>query len=221
MKNENPKEGVGQMNKKATSFIGEHTAEFALVPTLKLILQKRYKYVTPIYPWMTREGSNISALIHKDDKFKTVGLYPRRPKIHPQTKNTIFVKLNSEIICGAKFGKENGLPIIAGCPLSQNLWELGQTPECMWIKLDFEQPVTKELEIDLAKNCSVNRELYKMVFWNETKIHDYIDKIAKTFDLCTAIEAFRNIKMESSRSMIGAYGLALMGGYKPVYFLLK
>jgi hypothetical protein len=87
--------------------------------------------------------------------------------------------------------------------------------------LDFEQPVTKELEIDLAKNCSVNRELYKMVFWNETKIHDYIDKIAKTFDLCTAIEAFRNIKMESSRSMIGAYGLALMGGYKPVYFLLK
>lgn len=207
--------------KKATSFISEHTAEFVLVPILKRILKKEFEFVTPIFPWMTREGSNISALIHKDDKFKIVGLYPRRPKIHLQTKNTIFVKLNSEIICGAKFGKENGLPIIAGCPLSQNLWELGQTQKCMWIKLDFEQPVTKELKIDLAKNYSVNRELYKMVFRNETKIHNYIDKIAKTFDLFTAIEAFRNVKMQSSRSMIGAYGLAFMGGYKPVYFLLK
>lgn len=201
--------------KKATSFIGEHTAEFVLVPILKRILQKEFEFVTPIFPWMTREGSNISALIHKDDKFKIVGLYPRRPKIHLQTKNTIFVKLNSEIICGAKFGKENGLPIIAGCPLSQNLWELGQTPKCMWIKLDFEQPITKELEIDLTKNNSVNRELYKMVFRNETEIYNYIDKIAKTFDFCTAIEAFRNIKM------IGAYGIAFMGGYKPVYFLIK
>ncbi len=68
--------------KKATSFISEHTAEFALVPALKLILQKKYDYVTPIFPWMARECSNISTIIHKGDKFRVAGLYPRRPKIN-------------------------------------------------------------------------------------------------------------------------------------------
>jgi hypothetical protein len=209
------------MNKKVTSFIGEHTAEFALVPEFKLILHQKYKYVTPIFPWMSREGSNISVYIHKDDKFKIVGLYPRRPKINPQLKNTIFVKINSKIIYGAKYGKEIGLPIIAGCPLAQNLMQLGQTPKCLWINLDIKQAVTKELRINFCKNRNICNELDKIVFKTEEKIHKYISETVKTFDIGRALEAFRNIKSVSTEGMIGAYGLSYMGGYKPVYFLLK
>ena len=67
---------------KATSDIGEHTAEFVIVPVLNQLLSKVYDSVTPIYPWISREGSNISLELHSRDKFKVVGLYPRRPKLY-------------------------------------------------------------------------------------------------------------------------------------------
>jgi hypothetical protein len=56
--------------KKATSFIGEHTAELSIVPVLKTILHNEFEFVTPIFPWMTREGGIISKHLHKNEKFK-------------------------------------------------------------------------------------------------------------------------------------------------------
>ncbi len=56
--------------KKATSFIGEHTVELTIVPILKKILKQEYEFVTPIYPWMTREGGSISKYLHRNEKCK-------------------------------------------------------------------------------------------------------------------------------------------------------
>ena len=206
--------------KKATSFISEHTAEFALVPILKEILQKEFEFVTPIFPWMTREGGNISKSLHQNDKFKILGLYPRRPKITLLDKENIYLKINEQIILGARSGLTLGIPIIAGCPLAKDFWELGKTSNCLWIRLNFKSNKNKEFQIKQGKSLHMDKDLSKMVFQKENKILQYVIKNANLFDVNAAIEAFRTIKMDSIN--LGYYSsFAYMGGYKPTYFLLK
>ena len=85
-----------KVNNKFTSFLSERSTEYLLIPKIVNILKKEYKTVIPIYPWLTREGSKISKIIHKDDKFLVLGLYPRRPKIDVDN-NIIYVKINDEL----------------------------------------------------------------------------------------------------------------------------
>ena len=66
---------------EAKSFISEHTAEYILIPKLKNILQRRFCIVTPIFPWATREGSNLSNQIHKSDRIRVVGLFPATSQV--------------------------------------------------------------------------------------------------------------------------------------------
>lgn len=206
--------------KKATSFIGEHTAEFVLVPILKRILQKEFEFVTPIFPWMTREGSNISKSLHQNDKFKILGLYPRRPKIALLDKENIYLKINEQIILGARSGLTLGIPIIAGCPLAKDFWELGKIPDCLWIRLNFEINKNKEFQIKQGKSLHLEKDLFKMVFQKESEILKYTIENANLFYVDAAIEAFRKIKMDSINLEYYS-SFAFWGGYKPIYFLLK
>ena len=206
--------------KKATSFIGEHTVEFTIVPILKEILKQEYEFVTPIFPWMTREGASISRYLHQYEKFKVIGLYPRRPKITKHDKESIYLKINNQIIQGAKSGVTLGIPIIAGYPIVKNFWELGQTPRCLWIKLDFESNENFEFQIKLDKTINLNDELSRKVFHGDYEILRYFNHNAKFFNINEMLEAFRKIKMDSRN--VGYYSsFAHMGGYKPVYFLVR
>lgn len=209
-----------RINKKATSFIGEHTAEFVLVPMLKRILQKEFEFVTPIFPWLTREGSNISKSLHQNDKFNILGLYPRRPKIAPLDKTIIHLKINEQIILGAQSGLNLGIPIIAGCPLAKDFWELGKNPNCLWIRLNFESKKNKEFKIKQGKSLHVGKDLSRMVFQKENEILKYTKENAYLFNVTTAMEAFRKIKMDSVNLEYYS-SFAFWGGYKPIYFLLK
>lgn len=208
------------MNKKATSFISEHTAEFVLVPILKRILQKEFEFVTPIFLWMTREGSNISKFLHQNDKFKILGLYPRRPKITLTDKTIIHLKINEQIILGTQKALKIGIPIIAGCPLAKDFWELGKNPDCLWIRLNFKSNKNKEFKIKLVKSLHMDKDLAKMVLQKEDDILKYIIKNAKLFDFDKAMEAFKKIKMDSFNLEYYS-SFAFWGGYKPIYFLLK
>ena len=82
---------------KATSYICEHTAEFVLIPTLKNILCRRFESVTPIFPWITREGGNTSYKLHGHENFKIIGLYPRRPKLNPANHENVIIKVNEQV----------------------------------------------------------------------------------------------------------------------------
>lgn len=46
------------------SYISEHTAEYYLVPDLINILKEKYNFVSPVFPWVTRELSSLSKKIH-------------------------------------------------------------------------------------------------------------------------------------------------------------
>ena len=206
--------------KKATSFISEHTAEYILVPRLTNILKQKFKVVIPIFPWMTREGSNISKSLHQNDKFKILGLYPRRPKIALLDKENIYLKINEQIILGTRSGLTLGIPIIAGCPLARDFWELSKTPNCLWFRLNFKSNKNKEFQIKQTESLYLDMDLSKMVFQKENEILKYIIKNANLFDVDAAIEAFRKIKMDSMNLEYYS-SFAFWGGYKPIYFLLK
>jgi hypothetical protein len=203
---------------KATSFICEHTAEYVLIPKLKEILRKRFDIVTPIYYWISRENSNISRQLHKHDIFKVVGLYSRRPKLISANSQKIIVKINDQIFRAAQYGMGLGIPIIAGCPLVKNLWELGNNPNCVWIKLCLDSKESFERELEFAQSHSYVNHLSEFTFANEEDLLTYLTERSASMDFDSAISSFREIK----RCSEGAWEFfRYMGGYKPVYFLLK
>lgn len=203
---------------RATSFISEHTAEFVLVPTLKGILQKEFEIVTPIFPWMTREGSKVSKILHRNDKFKIIGMYPRRPKIDLSNKENIFIKINEQIILGAQSGLSLGIPIIAGFPLVKDFWSLGKDPICIWIKLNAQSD--EIFQIEYVGDLHLDKDLSQIVFYKERDILNYINDNARLFDIVTAMNMFRKIKKDSGNLEFYSR-FTFWGGYKPIYFLLK
>lgn len=204
----------------ARSFISEHTAEYTLVPNLKNILQERFSIVTPLFPWATREGSTISRHLHKDERFKIVGLYPRRPKLLSANSSIIIVKLNRQILLGAQRGTELGIPIIAGCPLAKDFWELGNCPNCLWIKLDQGFVDDFELEIESSQSSYFANQISKFVFQSEKDLLIYLNERSEPMNFGAAMLSFTEIKRASRELDYHSY-FGLMGGYKPVYFLLK
>ncbi|MGR3292774.1 MAG: hypothetical protein ACUZ9M_02000 [Candidatus Scalindua sp.] len=204
---------------KSTSFICEHTAEYVLVPALKQILQKEYEFVTPIFPWMSREGSNISKKTHMDEKFQILGLYPRRPKLANSRRSEILVNINNDIKIGAESALEHGIPVVAGCPLASNLWELGREPDCMWIKLRESTSESYRVDMDAGQVKSICLQHEHVFNTNEDLINYTIDN-CNFLSLPEALKAFKDIKMKGNGSKYN-HPIAFMGGYKPVYFLMK
>ena len=205
---------------EATSFICEHTAEYILVPELKKILRNKFNTVVPIYPWASREGSNIAKELHKHDTFKMVGLYPRRPKLISVSSPKIIVKINAQILRGAQTGLKLGIPIIAGCPLAKNFWELGNNPNCVWIELNQDSTKDWELPLEPCQPLEYFNQISKSIFTTEKDLLTYLNENAKPIDTNSAISSFREIKRVSGGIDSYSY-FRFMGLYKPVYFLLK
>lgn len=122
--------------KNYSSFISEHTAEFILVPKLVSILREKYNTVVPIFPWLTREGGKLSNNIHGDDKFKVLILFPRRPKINISLSNQILIKINENLVSAANEFSEVNIPVISGCPVIRDFWNINDDPKCIWINLN-------------------------------------------------------------------------------------
>lgn len=202
---------------KSTSFICERTAEYVLIPKLKQILQKEYEFVTPIFPWITREGSNISKEVHENENYRILGLYPRRPKLANARSTRIHIKVNHEIILGAESALEHGIPVVAGCPIANNFWTLGSEPNCIWIKLCERTSENYHVEMDSDRITSLKHE---HIFASDEDLINYANDNCNLLSLPEALEAFKEIKMKSMG--LGFYHpMAFMGGYKPVYFLMK
>lgn len=205
--------------KKPTSFICEHTAEYVLVPALKRILQKEYDFVTPIFPWMSREGSKISKRVHENEKFQILGLYPRRPKLAYAKNSEILININNDIKVGAESALEHGIPVVAGCPLASNLWELGREPDCMWIKLCKSTSESYRVNMDAGRVKSISLQ-HKHIFNTNKDLINYTIENCNFLSLPEALEAFKDIKMKS-KQLEFFHPMVFMGGYKPVYFLMK
>lgn len=202
---------------KEKSFIGEYSVGLSMVLPLKNILHERYRCATPIFPWITREGSNISKYIHKNDLFRIIGIYPRRPKL-VQDKTDIEFKFNQQIINGANCGLQLGIPIIAGCPIVRNFWELSDNPKFLWINLGLSG--RNEFSVKVESGVPNFIGLSNDLLLHDQEFLSIIDLHSKIFSIQDAINVFKEISRESLR--VPYYSRFVFGGtYKPIYFLLK
>lgn len=204
--------------REPVSYICERTAEYVLIPELIKYLKERYSFVTPIYPWMTRELSRFSREMHGATSLRMLGLYARRPKIMTGDDNSIYIKINREIVMASAVARDFGIPMIAGCPLARNLIELGSCDKFLWVDLNSISPSD-------ADSVIVVDELA----WHKTS-----GEGIATFDLAQAMQttelAVRQIDLNTLAESIKAIGMArwgesyhpyyFAGGYKPVYFLM-
>jgi hypothetical protein len=203
------------MKSEYSSFISEHTAEYILVPRLTQILKKKFEMVVPIYPWMTREGNNLSKSIHSQDKFKIVGFYPRRPKISIE-EDKICIKINPEFIEGAIEAVKIKIPIIAGCPLVKSFWDLNENTSCYWIKLDNETKDLYEFEFSSEVSPEYRAKEEIGVFKSEEQLLTYVTSICGYHDIHSLIHSIHIIRQHSSTVYFMGFG-----SYKPIYFLLR
>jgi hypothetical protein len=192
----------------ATSFINEHSVELSLVPYLKKELEKSYNFVAPLFPWLNRETSNISKNIHPNDTFKILIIFPRRPKITQDNSNNIFVTINEELLLFKDFANNNNVPVIAGCPIAVNFWELSQCNKYAWIEINKESTSIYLNQI----SGNHNNNLAKTI--STASVVQMAEK-SKLFN----INSFQEF-LENSKNIMPS--VFLFGPkYKPTYFLIK
>lgn len=182
-----------------TSFICEHTAELSLVPVLRLSLEKHFKAVVPLSPWLSREFGRNSVKLNDNLDFYVLAMFARRPKISPDGE--IFFTINPELARVKQLGESFGISVIAGCPKANNLWELASSKECVWININYEYEYLTKLD-----SLNQHQRLTEEQIVN-------LCKLGNKFSM-SSLEAFiREVRYELPVSFFGVK-------YKPVYFLL-
>jgi len=186
----------------ATSFICEHSAEFALVPYMKTLLEKEFYCVAPMFPWLSREFGKMSKKVHDSDNFHILTLFPRRPKVG--ANSNIFITLNYELSQVKEIGEDKGITVLAGCPMATNFWELASCEDFAWI--DVDHPDTHEYLVPVKKLSHGARlndgDIIELV--KNSPLHSM-----KSFE-----DFIRTVRDKLPSSFYGAR-------YKPVYFLIK
>lgn len=194
-----------------TSFISEHSAEYALVPQFINILTHGFSSITPIYFWTTREGSNIAKDNYKEKLVRIVALYARRPKIDKDNSSYILMTINHEIFNRADFLEKNGIPVFAGMPLVKTIEDYSLFSRCAWIYLSSISPrsdikfLINEIEgICTEEIIGIVRDRTIPMDWGQAV------KIMKN-----------NIYIEGNHINYHSFGRGLFGDrYKPVYFII-
>ena len=191
----------------ATSYISEHSAEYSLVPALKSLLEAEFEFVVPVFPWITREISKISMLLHKNDRFHILVMFPRRPKISGVNDSTVYVTINRELESYKEVGSEHGVPVIAGCLKASDFWELAKCSEHIWLEIghpELQEYLISVESLTLGTRSPRLDDEAVIALVKESRIHDI-----------GGFDGFlRKARYSQPHRMYGAQ-------YKPVYFLVK
>jgi len=192
----------------ATSFINEHSVEFSLVPYLKKELEKNYNFVLPLFPWLNRETGKLSQHVHYNDAFKILVMFPRRPKLEQVDGINVYVTINKDLLSFKEFANDQGVPVIAGCPIATNFWELSKCTNYAWIEINKK---ATNAYLNQINGSSSKKVIKKLSISSIVKMID----ISKTFNM----DNFQYF-LEKSRDVMP--GVFLFGPrYKPTYFLIK
>lgn len=134
--------------KPVTSFISEHSAEYLIVPKLLQILAADFETVIPLFFWATREGGIWARESLRQNSFKVLALYPRRPKIQCVGAAQVYLKLNQMLFERSSEFEKKGIPVIAGLPLVSDLMECKAGATCLWL-LVHPGGTEEEMEISI------------------------------------------------------------------------
>jgi hypothetical protein len=133
-----------------TSFISEHTAEYALVRSLVGILSRQFSTIIPVYFWATREGSRIAARGVGQQQVRVIAAYARRPKVGNPEDSIVFMKINALLLQAGAAGLDVGIPVLAGVPLATGLLQFSIETPCSWFHINGRGPGDQDVEIRIS-----------------------------------------------------------------------
>jgi hypothetical protein len=202
---------------KATAFMSEHTAEYALVSDLASAFQLHFDRVIPLYFWSTREGSRAASKSLDRHNLRILGAYARRPKIIGPHDESILVKVNRELLAGSRVGSETGIPILIGVPLVTTLADFSLHCPCGWfhLKPDCDEDDDYSFELRLPGGTPT-KPLDKRLAGplNHADVIQLLFSQSGEMSWEIAVEKMREIR--SSSPVPSPFG----GGYRPFFVIV-
>jgi hypothetical protein len=209
---------LNMLRSKPISFIGEHTAEYFIVPSMIEILSIRFDKVIPFYYWSDREGSTLGHECGVEMEVLLIAAFPRRPKVKYPNQEEITVKFNKLLFEAAGVGKQLGVPVFAGVPVVSSFLHLVRGTKVAWFKLSGSDNSTLELQ------CTLQTEMLDVRFENVTDVisgplnqTEMLEEIGRAeilnwSDMLEAARAIRYASIKRSHFWLG-------GRYKPVFWV--
>ena len=203
---------------KATSFMSENTAAYALVPDLIAHIRERFPHVVPVYFWSTREGARVGFESMGSHPVRVMAAYARRPKVLHPGDDRILVKINSLLFGGARAGAEFGIPVLAGVPLVNSLSDFSLGVPCSWFHLAPTSQGVADSEFLLSVSeqspMSTSQEGISGPL-TPKDIVEIAESQCHQLDWMDAAEGMRCVKRAE-----GAYAGPFGAGYRPFFLVM-
>jgi len=208
------------MSSHATSFLSEHSAEYALVHDLAHVLSRKYDCIVPIYFWTTREGSTIATRSVGQRAVRVLTVYPRRPKIHNPEDETIVMKVNSLLLQAGAAGCELGIPVFVGVPRATQLLEFTLDTPCSWFHLAERDPPKTDVEIRISVDGkSAVSDVAPCPLSGPLAANNVLSAVRRTTRPMMWDEVVESIREIRARGEVG-HRAFFWSGYRPFYFLM-
>jgi hypothetical protein len=205
---------------KATSFMSEHTAEYALVPDLVAQLGDRFPKIVPVYFWATREGGRVGRESISDHAVRVVAAFARRPKVLGPGDERILVKINDILFAAAEAGGEVGIPVVAGVPLVNTLADFSTGVPCSWFHVSAtSHHPTADQEFLLALSEQPCRPALPQGVagpLTQAELVDVAESCCHELDWMRAVDGMRHVKSA------GGFQHPIFGGvYRPFFLVIS
>lgn len=199
---------------RRNSYVSEHTVEFYLVPEFTRVLAGAFDSILAFFYWASREGVGRERSIAPVKQVRLAAVFPRRPKRSVDGRQQ-FMKVNSEIFGYAAAFRRRGVPVFAGFPLVNSIFDFASAPRFSWFALvgqnenDIELPMPLKLEGPDALPASLRGPLM------QDQVCQSVRDEATPLTWEEAISAIDHVRLEQKDDA----GFWRFGPhYKPVYF---
>lgn len=203
-----------------TSFISEHTAEYALVRSLVGILSRQFSTIIPVYFWATREGSSIAARGVGQQHVRVIAAYARRPKVVNPDDSIVLMKINTLLLHAGAAGLDVGIPVLAGVPLATGLLQFSIETPCSWFHINGRVPRDQDVEIliSLSGEAQESNSSRPGVVGPLTAedILGIVQSKARTMPWEVAVDCIRRVRSSGEIGMRGFF----FSGYRPFYLVV-
>ena len=188
--------------------------EFSVVPRIRAALLPKYDYVVPLRFWLTREGANLAQRLHGHEQFRSIAVFPRRPKMYGPSDRLTIMTINKSVLEIASNLKQLGVPSIAACPFVRSWWELGESAPFAFV--DLSESTGAEYAFDHEQGRLTPSS---NVLGSDNELQEFVASAACQ-DLDSLKDAVRVTRSKTAEDM--AYGPRWFSrGYRPVFLLIK
>jgi hypothetical protein len=199
------------------SVFNERTGEYALIPILQRRLAQHFGWAAPLFYWGNREGSRAARAAHGNLALRLVAVFIRRPKVS-STPGHVDCRINLELIEYHQNALASGIFSFAAFPAVGSIPELWADPRVLLLRLDQMFEVTFSVGLSPTLDCGQN---FEGSIDHEITFEDVVERISRksvVFSYGDAMSKIAELRSTQERGRLGF--LYMIGGYKPVHFLL-